>query len=139
MTSLMMGVTTPFSADFVITDRGDGWTKFDVRTALQLPNGQMMPAGTSPGVCGSCQFNGIWAGPASLASLQQGQVLDQDKLTGMTTTVTQVSDNSVTISQSNTAGELDSTYDKTTGMRIGGTYISAIPKAKTSFQVIGRE
>ena len=71
---------------------------------------------------GRAEIGGVWAGPAALAQMRQGQVLDDDPVTQMRTVVARVDDNSVVFKTSNAAGDIENQYDKRTGMLIGTSF-----------------
>jgi hypothetical protein len=101
--------------DFAIQEVGDGW----VHTETSRSIAGRPVAGTTKMYYGPAQFAGIWAGPVALSKLQKGDVLDDDPITKMKFAVAFVDNTSVAISESNMTGEIDWSYDKTSGMLLG--------------------
>ena len=88
---------------------------------------------------GRTQFHGLWINPAILARLQQGQVLDDDPITGMKTAVTRVTDRSVVIESISPGGALGSEYDRADGMMIGVSFYSVLSKQQYTVKLQARQ
>ena len=132
-------VPNQLTLDLLPMDHGNGWIRVIATLNVRYQNAPAGPPGSSQTAFGRTEFGGLWAGPKALATLKQGDLLDEDPITKMRTTVTQVSDQSVTISQSNNSGEIVSQYDKQSGMLIGSSYYQAVSKQDWSFRLQGRE
>jgi hypothetical protein len=99
--------------DMKIVDRNDAWVTADQTMQMRGAN----PSQAKHVWC-SNQIGGGWIGPAALAKMQQGQLIDEDPLTKVKTVVSHVDDNSVVITCANSAGEQSFQYNKSTGMFI---------------------
>jgi hypothetical protein len=108
---------TLISMDLTPSAHGNGWVQLNSASLKQI---QGLPSTAPPAkgqiACGRAQFDGLWAGPAALAKLKTGQVLDDDPVTKMKTVVSQVGDNSVVITSANDGCRIADEYDKQTGM-----------------------
>jgi hypothetical protein len=124
--------------DLQITDRGNGWVALSATSSLQMQGAPQVPSSTSQMAFGTNQFNGLWAGPAALASLREGQVLDEDPITRMRLVVGKSDGNSVTLSQSNPAGEIDSVYDTQTGMLTESSFYNVLSKQQLILRLAGQ-
>jgi hypothetical protein len=69
----------------------------------------------------------------------RGQVLDDDPVTKMKTSVIKANDRSVTISSINTAGEVDSQYDRHTAMLIGMGFYNVLSKHQLSVEIMSHK
>jgi hypothetical protein len=75
----------------------------------------------TPRVFGSAQFGGLWIPPAALGQLRSGQVLDQDQVTGVVTSVSQIGRvagdiDGVVLSLVGSGFRLDQVYERQTGV-----------------------
>jgi hypothetical protein len=125
--------------DLTANSHGLNWAQMDCVSQVVMQGAPQSAATKSEVFFGRAQFAGLWANAASLANLQQGQVLDDDPITKMKTTVTQINGNAVTIAQQNAGGEIDNQYDKTTGLLIGSSYFSVLSLQQISVQLNSRE
>lgn len=108
--------------DISITDDNDGWARTETRIAF----GSQQAADKRQDVWGSAEFGGLWAGPASFATFQKGQLLDDDPITKTRTFVRFIDNKSIVVASANGTGvaERDWRYDKATGMLTGQRVIS---------------
>ena len=74
-----------------------------------------------------------------MAGLQHGQILDEDPVTKMRTVVAKIDDRTVVISQRNAAGEIDSEYDRQTGMVTASSFFNVLSKQQWTLRLQGRE
>jgi hypothetical protein len=81
----------------------------------------------------------MWAGPAALAKLRRGQILDQDPIARMQTAVARADHRSVVISSRNAAGEISSEYDRQTGMLIGYSFYDVMYQSQLTLRLQRRE
>ena len=130
---------TVYFADLQFVARGAGWAEAEVTLGTQTPGLPRTPPGTGKLVSGRNQFAGLWAGPQALAGLQRGQVLDEDPVTKMRTVVAKIDDRTVVISQRNAAGEVDSEYDRQTGMVTASSFFNVFSKQQWTLRLQGRE
>jgi hypothetical protein len=140
--TMLNGLPTPpsqITLDLKITDRGDGWLSAAATSQTQFQGLPPTPASTSQISCGRAQFAGLWAGPAALAQMQRGQVLDEDPLTKMRTIVAKVSDTSVVISHTNSGGQIANEYDKRSGLLTTSSFINAIARQQILVRLQARE
>lgn len=108
-------VVFPISVTFERQYLGPNWARY-----VQ----QVKAPGYNPPlarVFGSAQFAGLWVPPAALGRLQPGQVLDQDRVTGVVTSVGQIGQlagniNGVVISLVGSGFRLDQVYDRQSGV-----------------------
>jgi len=105
----------PIGLDLTFVEHGDTW----VHTVKTGSVAGRPTANKTDQMWGIAQFGGLWAGPAELANLQNGQVLDDDPVTQSQTRVIYVDNQSVAIGEGNVTGETDWRYDKNSGMLIG--------------------
>jgi hypothetical protein len=133
-----VNIPTAVALDMTISDRGNGWLMFTDNTQVQVGNSPPIPS-QSVFASGNAQIGGVWIGPATLANLQQGQVIDQDAITQMKTVVSSVDGNSVTISQSSPCGQRDYQYDKQTGIMTGWGFTDVQLKQRTVLQLQSKE
>jgi hypothetical protein len=124
--------------DLQVTDRGNGWVAVSATSALQMQGAPAIPPSTSQIVFGGSQFNGLWAAPAALSNLHEGQVLDDDPVTHMRLEVKKADGNSVVMSQSNPAGEIDSVYNTHTGMLTESSFLNVLSKQQLVLRVAGQ-
>jgi len=121
--------------DMVPTMHGQGWIGMTSTFHSQTQGTPATPASKTQLATGRAQFGGMWIGVASGARLQRGQVLDDDPITKMKTSVTKADDQSVVISSINAAGKIDSQYDRHTGMLIGIGFYDVLSKQQISVRM----
>ena len=112
--------------DMEATARGNNWVQFSATSTQRTQGAPDIPPSKSELAFGRSEFDGLWAGPAALAQLRQGQILDEDPVTKMRTVVSRVDDSSVVIAASNAAGEIDNQYDKRTGILIASSFYNVL-------------
>jgi hypothetical protein len=132
-------VPNVLTLDMEAAARGRGWAEYSVVSTQHTQGAPDIPPGKIELASGRNQIGGMWAGPAALARLRQGQVLDQDPVTKMRTVVSRVDDSSVVIAATNAAGEIDSQYDKRTGMLIGSSFYDVLTMQQRTLKLQGRE
>ncbi|MGO8816224.1 MAG: hypothetical protein ACLQVG_16425 [Terriglobia bacterium] len=132
-------VPNVLSLDMEATARGRGWAEYSVVSTQHTQGAPDIPPAKIELASGRNQIGGMWAGPAALAQLRQGQVLDQDPITKMRTVVSRADDASVVIAATNAAGEIDSQYDKRTGMLIGSSFYDVLTMQQRTLKLQGRE
>jgi hypothetical protein len=118
---------------------GRDWVEFSVVSTQQMQGAPNIPPAKSELAFGRAEIGGLWAGPAALGRLRQGQVLDEDPVTQMRTAVSRVDDASVVITASNAAGEVDSQYDKGTGMLIASSFYNVLSMQQRTLKLQSRE
>jgi hypothetical protein len=98
--------------DTIIQGHGNGWLKLSTTQSVG-PNAPLQPtlSAWAPDLLGS-----LWVGPVALSKLQQGQVLDEDPITQMRVVVTDVNNQTITITESNGICSRAATYDKQSGL-----------------------
>lgn len=117
-----MAVPLGVSMKYSLAERHTGWLKFKIEMTQKGMQG--MPDQTTPGevVYGSAMMDPLWIQPSTLASLQQGQQVDNDPITQMTTSVKGHQQgpkgDMVVIAESGANGELDYGYDVQSGMLV---------------------
>ncbi len=132
------GVPNTITLDVTAAGRGNSWVQTGTEIAQQF-QGLAVPPARGEMDFGRAQFNGLWAGPAALARLQQGQVLDEDPISKMRIVVARVDANSVVTAQSNAAGEIDSKYDRRTGLLVGSSYFTTMTHQQIVLELVGQE
>jgi len=125
--------------DLGISDRGNGWVAVSATSTLQMQGAPQTPPSTSQIAFGRSQFNGLWAAPAVLLNLRQGQVLDDDPITRMRLVVKKADGDSVPMSESNPAGEIESIYNKQTGMLTESSFYNVLSKQQLVLRLAGQE
>jgi hypothetical protein len=125
--------------DLLVTDRGQNWVQLDSTSSMAMQGAPAIPPSTSTLAFGRAQFAGLWAGPASLATLHRGQELDNDPITRMKTVVARIDDHSLVISQHNDAGEITSEYDKATGMLTASSFVNCLSQQQLTVKLQSRE
>jgi hypothetical protein len=137
--SALPNVPNEIVLDLLPMDRGDGWVRVSSSASVNYPN-LPQPAPTNGQIAsGRCQFGGLWAGPNTLATLHEGDVLDEDPITKMRTSVTQVGDTSITISQSNNTGEIVNEYSRQSGLLIKSSTYSVVTKQDWAVRLQSQE
>jgi len=128
-----------FFADMQAVARGRGWVQFSSVVGKQTQGAPNTPPGKGEITFGRSQFGGLWIGPEALANLRQGQVLDQDPVTRMQTSITKADNKSIVIASRNAAGEIDNEYDRSTGMLIATSFFDVLTKQQSILRLQGRE
>jgi hypothetical protein len=132
----------PLSTAFRLKSEGGGgnWGLFNT-TAVTAGPGSMPQSGTE--MCGAYQYGGVWAPPSGLAKLTNGETLDHDPITGVTTTVSGKSDRGkvVWLQMGNQAQILKFGYDISTGVLVAEENVMRMPQAtmKTVLQLQNQE
>jgi hypothetical protein len=108
-------VVFPMSVTFERQYLGTNWARYVQTTSAPGHN----PPITR--VFGSAQFGGLWVPPAVFGQLQPGQVLDQDRVTGVVTSVGQIGRvlgdiDGVVITMAGSGFRLDQVYDRRNGV-----------------------
>lgn len=132
-------VPNVLSLDLQTIAQGRGWIEMSVRSSEQMrgaPNAVPVSAQTA---FGRSEFGGLWAGPAALAQLHAGQVLDEDPVTKMRTVVSKDDGASVVIASVNAGGEIANQYDKRTGMLLASAYYSVLSMQQRTYRLQGHE
>lgn len=114
---------------------GQGWVQMSAISSEQFQGAPSPVPATSEIAFGRNQFGGLWAGPAVLAQLHQGQLLDEDPVTKMRTVVSKVDDASIVIASMNAAGEADNQYDKRTGMLMAFSFYNVLSKQQRTYRL----
>lgn len=138
MRAMPQVIPTRLKVDATVADRGKGWVLFNLSTITQVGNSPPIPQNDQI-VSGQYQIGGIWAGPAALAALKKGQVLDEDPITHVKTIVSNVTGDTVAITRANGAGQWDFQYDKQSGILKVSSFIEATLKQQTMLQLQSRE
>ncbi|HET6251007.1 MAG TPA: hypothetical protein VFE47_25180 [Tepidisphaeraceae bacterium] len=126
---------TSLAIDLTADSAADKWMVFTSVGSAQLPGlGRTVAAAPVQKIYGSCEFGGLWIGPAAAAHLQQGQVLDEDPITKMKTVVSRIDNNEVAITQSNQSTTVTNTYDRSTGLLSGTDWFDAMTKFHTTMK-----
>ncbi|MFW6164148.1 MAG: hypothetical protein ACODAJ_15375 [Planctomycetota bacterium] len=114
-------IPLPMAAAVQVRDRGQNWLHYTL--ALQMGGVQGMPPQTSQSqaVSGHAQVGGLFISSAGLRRLRQGQTIDRDPLTQVTTQVAQAGGGAVTISELGPSQRMDYTYNAQNGMLVGVT------------------
>ncbi len=127
------------SLDLQPVTHGRSWIEFSVTSAQRTQGAPDTPPGHADLVFGRSEFGGLWAGPAALGHLRQGQVLDEDPVTKMRTVVSRVDNSSVVIASANAAGEIDNQYDLRTGMLIASSFFDVLTMQQRTYKLQNRE
>lgn len=117
-------IPLPLTIQALIHGRGSNWAQYRLTTRIQGPGS--MP-NQEVHCTGSSTIGGIWLPTAGLRGLQQGQVLDQDPVTGVVVRVAGWSTGAdgrttVTLTEANQAYRKDWTYDGQSGMLLACRY-----------------
>ncbi|HEY4742920.1 MAG TPA: hypothetical protein VIH76_20155 [Candidatus Acidoferrales bacterium] len=132
-------VPNVLTLDMEATARGHNWVQFTATSTQRTQGAPEIPPSKSELASGRSELDGLWAGPAALAQLRQGQILDEDPVTKMRTVVSRVDDSSVIITASNAAGEIDNQYDKHTGMLIASSFYNVLSMQQRTLKLQGHE
>jgi len=124
--------------DMNVLNHGRGWVELASTRGSQNQRLQTPPV-RSKQAFGRSQFGGLWVGPHAVASLKQGQVLDEDPITKIRTYVGKVDERSVVIVSRNGSGEIDNEYDARTGLRIGNSFYDILSQQQWTLRLQGRE
>ena len=125
--------------DLEALNHGRDWAEFNAVSGQQMQGGINIPPSRAQLAFGGAEIGGVWAGPAALARLRQGQVLDEDPVTQMRTVVGRVDDSSVVFKTSNAAGDVENQYDKHTGMLIGTSSFDVLTMQQRTLRLQGHE
>ncbi|MFZ0968592.1 MAG: hypothetical protein WAN13_09995 [Candidatus Acidiferrales bacterium] len=118
---------------------GRNWAQFSATSTQRTQGAPDIPPARADLAFGRSEFDGLWACPAALAQLRQGQVLDEDPVTKMRTAVSRVDDSTVVIVESNAAGEIDNQYDKRTGMLLASSFYNVLSMQQRTLKLQGHE
>ncbi len=132
-------VPNVLTIDMTTAGRGPGWIQVDSVLNSQMQGAPPALPSKSQIFYGRSQFAGLWASPKALAQLKTGQVLDQDPVTQMKTIVAKADNDSVTISSANAGGEIDSQFDKHTGVLIGSSFYNVMAQQLWTVRLQSRE
>lgn len=133
--NMTLGRPQSFRFSAAVMERGNGWLKVQ-GSMLQ----QGMPAPVKSEIYyGHAQFAAPWAGPAALAKLREGQVLDEDPITRVKITVTKARGGTVIISQRNASGEVKSEYDARSGLLVGSSHDDGVSKQRWEMRLVRKE
>jgi hypothetical protein len=132
------GRMTPLQMDVTNTGSGDGWLSVDTN-AWAIVRGQPTPPVKSHFQCGRDQFNTFAAGPAALAKLTAGQLLDEDPATHVRTAVAQADARHVTITQTSAGLDVSFTFDVGSGALVSTTRTDRQTRNVTTFQLASEE
>ena len=113
---------TPLSFQIAagVKERGADWLVLDGEVRSAMPGGGL--PGFGGRACGNRQLCGFWIPVSGLAALRVGQELDSDPLTRVTTRVSHVDAQSVTITQTSPRQQLDYTYRRSDGLLVKGVF-----------------
>jgi hypothetical protein len=136
--SPLMGAPAPVGLDVTYKDSGPGWMAADTRGWMMV-GGQQSPPVNMVIYSGRGQLDGFFAGPAALSRLQVGQVLDQDPVTNVTTSVTQMGGGTVTLTASSGGLLTTHTYDLQTGVLVATTKTDRQTHIVTQFNLQSRQ
>jgi hypothetical protein len=128
-----------FFVDLEVLAQGRGWVQLASVAGTRMHGAPNTPPAKAEIAFGRSQFGGLWAGPAALAKLQRGQVLDEDPVTRMQTVVAKADDKSIVIASRNAAGEIDNEYDGHTGMLVATSFYDVLSKQQWTLRLQGRE
>ena len=131
-------VPNQITLDGEVADRGAGWVALTATTTMHMQGAPAIPPSTSQLAFGRSQFNGLWIPPTALTNLHEGQVLNDDPITHMRLVVRKADGNSVQMSQSNAAGEIDSAYNTRTGMLIESGFYNVLAKQQLVLRLQGQ-
>ncbi len=98
-----------------ITGRGPDWVKFDISTGGQAPG---ISSELTTRVSGNHMLCGSWIPPMAMSNLQAGQVLDTDPFTNVTTQVSSVDPQYVTLVHNNPRQQIQYTYRRQDGLLV---------------------
>ncbi len=132
----------PMSTAFRLKSEGGGgnWGIFNTSAVTGMA-GSLPQTGTE--MCGAYQYGGVWAPPLGLAKLTNGETLDHDPITGVTTMVSGKSDGGkvVWLQMGNQAQILKFGYDISTGVLVAEENVMHMPQAtmKTVLQLQNQE
>jgi hypothetical protein len=124
--------------DVTRIDSGIGWLSVGTNGWIMF-RGQPSPPKKGIIICGRDQYDSFFAGPAALAKLQQGQVLDEDPVTHVKTEVTQADGQSVTITSSSAGILVSHTFDVRSGKLVSSSQTDRQTHIVTTFQLQGEE
>ncbi len=128
-----------FFVDLEVLTQGRGWLQLASVAGTRMQGAPNTPPAKAEIAFGRSQFGGLWAGPEALATLERGQVLDEDAVTKMQTVVAKADDRSIVITSRNAAGEIDYEYDRHTGMLIASSFYDVLSKQQWTLRLQGRE
>jgi hypothetical protein len=132
------GPPTPLRLDVTRVDAGEGWLGL-ATNGWAIVRGQTTPPVKTLMQCGRDQYDTFVAGPAALAKLTAGQVLDDDPVTRVRTVVTDANGSRVTITASSGGLLVTHTFDVQTGMLVATSRTDQQTKITTSFTLDGQE
>jgi hypothetical protein len=132
-------VPSVLSIDMLAAGHGQNWLEVNSISGMQLQGMPPQPPSKAVAFYGRSQFAGLWAGPTALGKLTAGQVLDQDPLTQMKTVVAKADDHSVQIASSNTSGEIDSQFDKQTGILLSTSFFNIVSQQTWTVNLRSKE
>jgi hypothetical protein len=117
---------------------GENWLAVDTSGWIMI-RGQPSPPQKGVIICGHDQYDSFFAGPAALAKLQQGQILDDDPITHVRTQVTAADGQTVTITSSSAGIMISHTFDVATGKLRSSSKTDRQSHIVTNFQLDSEE
>jgi hypothetical protein len=100
-------------------ERGREWVRFSSASIIQSVAGLPPEQGEAIGTSGVATLGGLWVPPEALATMRQGQVLEQNEHVGTTMTVSAAGGGAVMISEVGPKHRIDCTYDVRNGVLNG--------------------
>ena len=116
----------PIQERVSVVARGAGWVQASADRWMYSP--QQAPVGheRTVSVHGPATVGGLWIAPEALARLTQGQVVERCSVVGVTTSVSAVGADTVTLSEVGPLHRQDLVYDRRSGVLVGSTLVQQV-------------
>jgi hypothetical protein len=120
--------------------RGLGWLRFINQVAIESLPGMPPEQARQDSACGLASIGGLWIPPESLAKLRPQQLIERNDLVGTNTAISQMGQDSVTLTETGPLHRISWTYNAKTGLLSAMTIMQQIGLAQItqSFQLTGQ-
>ena len=132
-------IPLPMSSHVAITKRGLNWLQYTLTLQMGSAGGLPPSRSETVAVAGHAQIGGLFVSPVGLGKLRQGQVIDRDALTQVTTQVAAGGGGRVVISEVGPVQRMDYTYDARSGMLVGVTSYDQVLHMRRELRLTGSQ
>lgn len=116
----------PIQERVSVVARGPGWVQVSADRWMYSQQNAPISHEHVVSAHGPATVGGLWIAPDALARLTQGQVVERCSVVGVTTSVSAVSGDAVTLSEVGPLHRQDLVYDLRTGVLLGSTLVQHV-------------